>query len=171
MRIAVVIGHDKSSPGAYSPHLGMSEYIYNSEVSTHLAGGMDIYKRPIGGGYSSQMKKLADIINPLKYDLVVELHFNSFNKSANGCEVVIFKGNKYTQQLGQKYCDLISGSYKTKNRGVKEVSNKNDRGYGFLSAMNADAMILEPFFGDHEEALLFKNPAKLAELIRYTFCN
>jgi len=169
MKIAVVIGHDKTSPGAYSPHLGQSEYIYNSEVATHLSKIADIYKRPAGGGYKTQMINLANKINKKDYDLVVELHFNAFNKIANGCEVVIFKGNKYTEKVGQKFCDLITKEYCTKSRGVKEVSQPNDRGYWFLVLMKADAMILEPFFGDNKESLKFNDTAKYAGLLDKLF--
>ena len=169
-KIAVVIGHDKTSPGAYSLHLRNSEYIYNSEVATYLARIADVYKRPIGGGYKTQMINLANEINKKDYDLVLELHFNSFNKIVNGCEAVIFKGNKITNKIGEKYCDLISKTYHTKSRGVKEISQQNDRGYWFLALIKADAMILEPFFGDNEESLKFCNPGKYAEIIIKTIC-
>ena len=164
-KIAVVIGHDKTSPGAYSPHLGQSEYIYNSEVATHLSKIADIYKRPMGGGYKTQMTNLANEINKKDYDLVVELHFNAFNKIANGCEAVIFKGNKNTETIGKRFCDLITKEYNTKSRGVKEISQQNDRGYWFLALMKADALILEPFFGDNEESLKFNDPAKYADVL------
>jgi N-acetylmuramoyl-L-alanine amidase len=166
MKVAVVIGHDPKSPGAYSTHLHTSEYMYNSEAATYLAGCADIYKRPLGGGYKTQMQTLANEINAKKYDLVIELHFNSFNKSANGCEAVIYKGNKISNKIGAKYCELIAKEYKVKNRGVKEVSSSSDRGFYFLALMKAPAIILEPFFGDHEEALKFENFGKYAEVIK-----
>src|SRR5699024_1463291 len=91
---AVIIGHDKFSPGAYSKYLHASEYMYNSEVASYLGGIADVYKRPLGGGYTTQMRQIAEILNPKNYDLVVELHFNSFkNSSANGCEAIVYPGN------------------------------------------------------------------------------
>jgi N-acetylmuramoyl-L-alanine amidase len=170
MKIAFVIGHDKTKPGAYSTHLGQSEYIYNSEVASYLSTIGDIYKRPSGGGYMTQMRKLADELNPKNYDLVIELHFNAFNKKANGCEAVIHKGNHYTGQLGEDFCTAVCRKYGTVNRGVKE-HYKGDRGYGFLSLIKADTMILEPFFGDHEESLKFKNEAEYAKLLKDWLCN
>ena len=168
-KIAVVIGHDKTSPGAYSTYLRQSEYIYNSEVATYLSNIADIYKRPIGSGYKTQMINLANEINQKDYDLVVELHFNAFNKIANGCEAVIFKGNSYTEKVGQKFCNLITKEYCTESRGVKEVSQPNDRGYWFLALMKADAMILEPFFGDNKESLKFNDPSKYADILAKVF--
>ena len=163
-KIAIVIGHDKTSPGAYSPFLGMSEYLYNSEVASYLHE-FCIYRRPIGGGYNTQMRKLSEQINKENFDLVVELHFNSFNKEANGVETVSYPGNSYAKALGQKYCDLIAKKYGTNNRGAKEAT-VNGRGWGFLSMINAPAIIVEPFFGDNEEAEKFKNPGTYAEVIK-----
>lgn len=170
MKIAFVIGHDKTSPGAYSQHLGKSEYIYNSEVASYLATIGDIYKRPLGGGYHTQMKNLANQINGKGYDLVVELHFNSYNKQANGCEAVTYKGNTYTRQLGEDFCTAVCRKYGTVNRGVKERT-KEGRGGLFLALMDADAIIVEPFFGDHPEALKFENEAEYAQLIKDWLCN
>lgn len=168
--VAIVIGHDKMRPGAYSLYLGMSEYIYNTEVAQYLACVADVYKRPLAGNYKKQMEQLASQINKKPYKLVVELHFNAFNKKASGCEAVIYKGNSFTAAVGDRFCQLVTKKYATKNRGVKEVSNPNDRGYWFLQKMKAPAIILEPFFGDNEEALKFKNPGALAEIIKQLLC-
>ena len=164
-KTAIVVGHDKNSPGAYSSHLRASEYIYNSEVASYLSDVADIYYRPLVGGYNTQMSKLAEELNPKNYDLVIELHFNAFNKKANGCEVVIFPNNNKAKEWGNKFNKEITDTYGTKNRGVKE-HGKGDRGYGFLSKMKATAIIVEPFFGDNEEALNFTNHKKYADIIR-----
>ena len=171
MKIAVVIGHDSKSAGAYSSHLGISEYIYNSEVAAHLSGVADIYKRPNVKGYNSQMQVLADTLKPFKYDLVIELHFNSFNKKAEGTETVTYKGNARTLQYGKVFNELISKQYNTVNRGEKTVSLSNDRGFGFLSSMSSDAIILEPFFGDNVEALKFKDVQEYACVIKEWLLN
>ena len=123
----------------------------------------------MGGGYTTQMRKLSAQLNPLGYDLVAELHFNKFDNKNNdqgvGCEAVVYPGNDYTIQAGKVFCDMVSSQYQTTNRGVKE-HGKGDRGYGFLSLMEAPAIILEPFFGDEDEAEKFENPGKYAELIK-----
>ena len=172
-RIAVVIGHDKTSPGFYSKFLKTSEYIYNSEVATHLSKIADIYKRPIGGGYKTKMKKLAAKLNPKNYDLVIELHFNAYdgisNKKGHGVETVSYPGSK-SLEFGDAYCKAISKNYGVFNRGAK-VHYKGDRGWPFLSLMNAPAIIVEPFFGDEDEALKFSAPAKYAGILTELFCN
>ena len=168
MRAAIVIGHDKTSPGAYSPFLGMSEYLYNSEVASYLHE-FCIYRRPIGGGYKTQMRLLAEQINKEDFDLVVELHFNMFDGIANekgeGVETVSYPGNTYTKELGNKFCKLISEEYNTKSRGAKE-GIKNGRGWHFLDMIATNAIIVEPFFGDELEAEKFENPGVYAEVIK-----
>lgn len=159
-KVAVVIGHDKTSPGAYSKHLGMSEYIYNSEVASHLP--YDIFKRPMGVPYKTQMQMLAKQV--VGYDLVIELHFNAFNNSANGCETVSYPGNKITEALGKEYCRLITNHFCNNNRGAK-IATSGGRGWWFLYYMPANAIIVEPFFGDAPEALLFKNPKEYAKIL------
>lgn len=170
MKIAVIVGHDPASPGAFSHWLHTSEYMYNAEVATYLATIADIYKRPKGGGYKTQMAALANILNPQNYDLVVELHFNAFNKRANGCEAVIFKGSATGRKVGLAFCEQICQGYGTTNRGVKEVGADGERGYWFLKYMKAPALILEPFFGDAEESLKFENPGKYAEHLKKILC-
>ncbi len=173
-KIAVVIGHDMKSPGAWSPFLKKTEYTYNSEVAEYLKGVADIYHRPGAGGYNSQMRKLAETLNPKKYDLVIELHFNSFDKIANlkgvGTEVIIYPGNEKTKEFGKAYCEVISKKYDTINRGVKD-GYSGGRGWGFLSLIQAPTIIVEPFFGDEAESERFDNPGAYAEIIKDLICN
>lgn len=167
MKIAVVIGHDKISPGAYSKYISKSEYQYNREVASYLRC-VDIYKRPENGSYKTQMETLAERVRPHNYDLIIELHFNMFDDIANnkgeGVETVSYPGNEKTIELGTEYCKLISKHYYTKNRGAK-VANKGGRGWWFLELMPANAIIVEPFFGDELEAEKFSNEAEYAEII------
>lgn len=159
MKVAIVIGHDKTSPGAFSNHLGLSEYIYNSEVASHLP--YDVFKRP-SGGYKTAMKQLGQDVKG--YDLIVELHFNSFNNSANGCETVTYPGNVKAEGFGKEYCRLITNHFCNKNRGAK-IASVGGRGYWFLHYMPATAIILEPFFGDSVESLEFNDPKEYAGVI------
>ena len=166
MKVAVVIGHNPHSKGAYSKYLKTNEFDYNSEVATHLKG-FDIYRRLPIGSYKKQIINLAQQINPKKYDLVIELHFNAFNASANGVETVSFPRSK-SIPMGALYCDMIANEYGTKNRGAK-VATSDARGLYFLKTMNAPSLILEPFFGDAPEALKFTDTKKYSHLINEWF--
>jgi N-acetylmuramoyl-L-alanine amidase len=111
------------------------------------------------------MRLLAAELKPKKYDLIIELHFNAANKSAQGCETVSYPGNTFTQKLGEDFCKRISEKYCIRNRGVK-IGEDGGRGWGFLSLMPAPAIILEPFFGDQKDCIKFENEAVYADVIK-----
>jgi N-acetylmuramoyl-L-alanine amidase len=161
MKIAVVVGHDKNKAGAFSPFIKESEYMYHNEVVSVMSSKFDYYSRPLASGYKSQMEILSKQINPKNYDLVVELHFNAFNKKAQGVETLSFPNNSETKEWGEKFCKIISENYKIPNRGVKHVT-KDGNGYWFNKLMNCNTIILEPFFGDEKESLKFKDHEEYA---------
>ncbi len=159
---AIVIGHDKKEQGAFSPFLQTTEFAYNSKVAKALnLIGFDVYNRSGIGNYKTQMQELASRMNPKKYSLVLDLHFNAFNGVANGVESLSYAGNAKTADLGNSYCEFISKTYGTINRGNKPLS-EGGRGYWFLRYQIAPALILEPFFGDNVESNKFDCPEKYA---------
>lgn len=172
MKIAAVIGHHKNSQGAWSPFLKKTEYAFNCEVCLNLPGTAEVFQRPDGNGYPDQMNKLAKLLNPQNFDLVIELHFNKYDNVANGkghgVEVVAYPGSS-SAIWGAKYCKAIAEEYGIFNRGVK-YATEGGRGWHFLKTQRAPALILEPFFGDEEEAADFKDPARLAEVMDRIFC-
>lgn len=169
MKVAIVVGHNEISQGGYSPILKKSEYDYNSKVAEYLSSFYYIYNRPNIKDYNTQINTLAEKVNKFDYDLVIELHFNLFDNKDNnkgvGTEAVVFPENKFTKAFGNHFCKEIEQKYKVYNRGVKE-HGKGQRGYGFLSKINTNAIIVEPFFGDESEALKFKNEFEYAERLK-----
>lgn len=167
MKIAAVIGHSASSPGKYSRLIHQSEYFYNKEVASYLLN-VDVYKRPEGGNYRTQMRKLGTQLRPHNYDLIAELHFNAYDNEANGVghgvETVSYPGNKKTEAWGKEYCRLISNHYCNHDRGAK-IATRGGRGWWFLHYMPANAIILEPFFGDENESLAFEDEVEYAGVI------
>lgn len=167
-KIAIVVGHDKLEQGAFSNLLKQSEFAYNSEVAKLLP--FDIYFRDEKiKGYSSKVTELANRINQKHYDLVIELHFNSFNGIANGSEALYYNGSKLGQRWAEIYASRIVQEYGTNPRGAKSKV-ESDRGGVFLKKVNAPCIIVEPFFGDNKEALLFKDVNKYAKFLIDVFC-
>lgn len=167
-KIAVIIGHDKIEKGAYSNLLKQSEFGYHSEVVKHLP--FDVYYRNESlNGYTAKVKDLANRINPKGYNLVIELHFNSFNGVAEGCEALYYIGSTLGQRQAEIYVNRLVQEYGTKPRGAKQI-NEHERGGLLLKLLKAPSLIVEPFFGDNKEALLFKDHKKYANFIIKTFC-
>lgn len=166
MKVAIIVGHDERSQGAYSRFLNKTEYQYNSAVASHLTGIADIYRRPIKRGYKSAMQALAMQLNAKDYDLVIELHFNAATSSAEGVESLHFGGNDFTKMYAESYCSEIAEHYGSVNRGAKSIYNENQRGYWFLKLTKAPALIVEPFFGSNQESLRFQDPEEYACVIK-----
>ena len=164
MKIAIVVGHDKINQGAFSNILKQSEFAFNNEVAKLLP--YDVYFRNEKiKGYKSQMQELAKRINEKRYDLVIELHFNMFNGKAKGCECLYLKGSKIGKEQAEKLCKSITKDFGNINRGAVAIDNEKGRGYWFLKLINAPALIVEPFFGDNEETIAFKNKMKYAKTL------
>jgi len=167
MKVAIVIGHSADSPGKYSKFIHQAEYFYNKEVASILRN-VDVFQRPNVGGYKSQMRKLGEQLRPHNYDLIVELHFNAYDNVDNGVghgvETVSYPGNEKTAAWGKEYCRMISNHYCNHNRGSKKATS-SDRGWWFLHYMPANAIIVEPFFGDESESLNFISESEYAHVI------
>lgn len=166
MKIALCIGHNSINQGAKSLYLNESEWVYNKEIAECMDDVCDIYYRSNGGGYKNEIKRLANQVNQKDYDLVMEMHYNAAVPEASGCEALYFHSSIKGKEYAEKFCQTITQNYLTKNRGAKPVSSENQRGYYFLQKMKAPAIILEPFFGTNNEALLFKDKYLYEQILR-----
>jgi N-acetylmuramoyl-L-alanine amidase len=163
--IAIVVGHDNLSRGAYSPFLDFTEYEYNTKVGRRLKEmGYDVFKHQPNISYRQKMKTSYRRLNG--YDLTIELHFNSFhNNLAHGCECLYFHTNKKGKELAAHFSEYISKAYYTRNRGPKALSNPNQRGYWAVASGIPTALLIEPFFGSNPEANKFLDPTEYANTL------
>jgi len=155
--IVVVIGHEKKAPGADFA-LGGSEYQYNSDIAERMVNIAKV-KFPhlhiikvfrdgigIGGAY-----KKAKMYNP---DVCLELHFNAFNGSSQGSEVLCSTDAQDKALAGiiqTKICDVFSRQ--GRSRGVKVLARNGRGGQSVYSLPGSANGLPEPFFGDnHAEA-------------------
>ena len=150
--IAIVVGHEERYQGAYSPFLSAQEWGWHKDKIVSGIQGACIFWRPErrkGFGYVSQMRQLAK--ETAGYDLVAELHFNaSEDHTANGAEVLHWVSNKDAKMYGQMYLDILTGEMpELRDRGLRAIYNRGQRGYHFIQKMKGTALILEPFFGDN----------------------
>lgn len=165
-RFAVIVGHSERKQGAFSPFLMESEWEYHSKVVKHL-DNVDIYFRDPSMSVVSGINDVNKRINRKRYDLVLELHFNAYNKRSEGCEALYFHKNKWTAQVASNFIDLICGQYGNKKRSIKAISSRKQNGGPSLLGSKNDTIILEPFFGDNQEAIKFKDHKKYAQIINH----
>ena len=161
MIIALIIGHDSVSKGAYGNE-GVSEFDFNTSLMQGMATyGMFpdkhevyvLYRNSELDGYTAKMRDLHKRIDALGCEVSIELHFNSFsNYNAQGHEVL------YCSDAGKEVAKIMNDSLDeqlpTSNRGIKRVS-LDDRGGGFCCRGKSKAIILEPYFGAHQTDFIY----------------
>lgn len=169
MKIAVVIGHNKKNKGAYSRYFKMREFDFFSKVVNYL-NNVDVYTYDSTiRSYTKRIRTLATELNYKNYDLVIELHFNSFiDEAANGCETLYFfksKNGKYYANLFSETLNDYTG-IKLRNGGLKALANKRDRGFASVYYPAAPAILIEPFFGSNKrDCDKIESPENLACII------
>lgn len=173
-KVAILVGHNSSQQGAFSPELNMTEWQYNKEIANYLhqkdAETYDVYFRQPNQSYRKQMQDVLDVINKKHYDLVVELHFNSYiNEKAHGSTGLHHKANskvvKYLCLL-QEMLKRIWGVVKRPLIPItKSDLNRVNGAYGILKS-KADYVLIEPFFGSNvEEARKFRSYLQYADTL------
>jgi N-acetylmuramoyl-L-alanine amidase len=138
-KIALVVGHRKSAPGAYGD-MGIPEWSFWNDavkeiMNRAMGANADIrvfHRQEHGTGYTQRMKELHREIDAWGADISVSLHFNaSSNAAANGHEVLFCaissRGRKYAELMNEKFNKYLDN----KDRGIKPKAKK-DRGGGFL---------------------------------------
>jgi len=150
MKVGLVIGHTSKKKGAYSKYFNQYEYDFWKDVTKYLSY-VDVWKHDEKiSGYMTRQKDTASRMKDSNYDLVVELHYNAFNKKASGVLCMFYKGNDKMKQAASLFVDICTELTDIESDGIRGLSNKDDRGLGFLKHQKANAILIEPFFGDNK---------------------
>lgn len=148
-RLAIVVGHTKSAPGAVGIDLP-PEYEYNKRVAELIEERARIAGIPlvrtffrdgvgIRGAYAQ--------VDEWRADFSIELHYNgAASAAANGCET-LSSGSKGSLALASYVHTEMLIAMQNTDRGVKV--RKTGRGSTSLSAGRAPAVIIEPAFGSN----------------------
>lgn len=148
-RIGLFVGHSKLKNGTYtSANKLINEYEYNKVLGAKIKAlfdkegqSCDLIICPEDKFTSNKDEddyKLP-IANSGKYDLIIELHLNAFNGTADGSEVL------YISNAGQMVAQRVQNKLKTvfNNREIK----KRDNLY-MLTKTNPVSIMIESFFCD-----------------------
>jgi len=150
--VAIIIGHGAGDSGAVGN--GTNEFAYNSKVaqlvleSKEHGKNIKLFWRDSRGisGVNGDVKKYND-------DLSIELHLNSYNGSAKGCEVLTLAKDEVSIKIARDFSDKFCAKFNRIKRdgdGVKEL-NPKDRGHYSLLSVNdpPPSILVEPFFIDN----------------------
>jgi N-acetylmuramoyl-L-alanine amidase len=151
MKIAISSGHGKYIRGASgSPVPPQLDEVNEARkvvdrVAVQLASaGVGVVKFHDDTSHS-QNENLNTIVawhNKQSRDYDVSVHFNAYNHSAHGTEVLYVSQEK----LAKKVCDAIVGAGHFTNRGAKY-----NGGLAFLNGTNKPAILLEVCFCDNTD--------------------
>ena len=151
-KVAVIVGHNKSSKGAYSGHLMVSEWVYNQRIAEYMhdnGANLNIvtktFLRTPGGGYKKEIERVYKKVNNWGPDLAIELHFNA--GGGNGSEMLYWHKSDSSKILARSVQNEVMDVLELKNRGLK-ARKQGDRGWRSLVAANGPVILAEPFFGD-----------------------
>ena len=161
MKVAIVVGHSKYSPGACNTTYDACEYQYNAEFAEDLKKLLNIDCVVI---YRDTLMTLPSVINQENPDFIISLHCNAYNTVASGCETLYWHKSKHGKIAATILQEKIIFALYNKNRGIKPKTSE-DRGGFLLRYTNAPCIIAEPFFIDndidfanaqmHRDSLLF----------------
>ena len=183
-KVALVIGHNDRSRGAYSPIL-LSEFKYWKRIAEKIKGEIpeiiDVYERKPNKAYIPEMNEVLKELNRNDYKFCLELHFNgSLNRDANGCECLVYYGNNKAKELATDFMARLQNKFGSKirikentlkeikvvngkelttekketTRGLILIQDSKTRG-GYGICKSKDTYILiEPFFGSNNDESL-----------------
>lgn len=157
MKIAFVVGHRAGSQGAYG-NMGISEYVFYTKFvnellcrlkSEHLANDYQVfYRKDNLVGYKERMKDLHKRIDAWGADVSISFHFNSVgNELVNGHEILYCSKNGH--DLAIQLDELFDAYLDNNDRNIKKRTRKQ-RGGGFLCRGKSTCILIEPFFGAHQ---------------------
>lgn len=162
MKVALIIGHNQRSKGAYSSIIG-SEFDYwkriAEKIKTEIPELVDIYERKPKQYYGQEMREVLQELNKHNYKYCLELHYNAGASQAHGCECLVYHKNEQAKELASMFMARLQNIFGSKirgNHGLIEVKDSNTRGaYGICNSKDTYVLI-EPFFGSNlDEALKF----------------
>ena len=172
MKVALVIGHNKRSKGAYSSVVG-SEYDYwkriVEKIKTEIPLMVDVYERKSNQYYTREMFEVLEELNKNDYKFCMELHFNSAgNEQANGCECLVYYKNTKAKELATNFMARLQNLFNSKirgNHGIIEIKDSKTRGgYGICNSKDT-YILIEPFFGsNNDESLKFSVEKDVVDL-------
>lgn len=183
-KVALIIGHNDRSRGAYSPIL-LSEFKYWKRIAEKIKGEIpgivDVYERKPNKAYIPEMNEVLKELNKNDYEFCLELHFNgSLNRDANGCECLVYWKNEKAKELATDFMARLQNVFGSKIRnkvnvlkekkiingketevekkeatkGIILIQDSNIRGGYGICNSKDTYILLEPFFGSNQDESL-----------------
>ncbi|WP_319201322.1 N-acetylmuramoyl-L-alanine amidase [uncultured Ilyobacter sp.] len=146
-RIVVVPGHSFLDPGAVNASLDLKEYDCVLEIAMELFKSDEWKDIDIVLKGRNRYASLAEEINSLNPDYVIELHLNAANGRVQGTEVLYCRSSSRGKEMAGIIQSELIKSLKYSDRGIKGISS-DERGASILWKTKAPCIIIESCFID-----------------------
>lgn len=158
---ALLVSHDDTRKGAFSPFLDSNEYDVSFGLSVEIAreignrgGKAYVLTRPTGSlmGFDRQIVQVAQRLDEIRPRIGLEIHFNAADsENARGTEVLFgTDSSRLVQELAKEIGETSAQILGTTFRGAKEIS-LIDRGGYLANGPETDALVVELFFGTNPQ--------------------
>ncbi len=149
-KVAVVIGHTDEQTGFTSGLVGKEWEFWHKYAYDNLTDLCNIQIHD--SSIRSYTKRQIDTANELKeMDLVFELHFNSYDGTAEGAHAMYYAGSEIGKKIANTFTKLMEGTFKIEQDYNVPVKNEKVRGGAFIMKQKGTAVLLEPFFADNKD--------------------
>lgn len=163
-KVALIVGHCSSAPGATNQTNGVSEYLFNKNVVEVLVTLVSKFSECKIITRDKSEKDEVEKVNAYSPDVAFSFHANGFAGEASGSEVLYCLGSAKGAIFAPVMLDHIYKALGLRKRGIKGIK-ESERGWYFLSKTVCPALILEPFFitSDGDFQIAVKNMTQLIE--------
>jgi len=144
-KVALIIGHTPSSPGACNDEAGVCEYPFNAPLAAGIEADLGIDAQVIE---RDTYERLPEQVNATGADMAVSMHANAGPGPASGTEVLHWhtsaEGRRLAAELQAQFLEALG----LPDRGTKP-RRFGDRGGHLLGHTSMACVIAEPFFIDN----------------------
>lgn len=149
MKITLVVGHKKESPGACNQTNNVCEWEFNDKLAHDIAVITDD-RCKIEIVYRDRYRDLPKKINALNPNFVVCLHANaSFNGTISGSETLFYYKSRRGKKMATIFQKKLVAALCLRDRGIKGKSSEQRGGF-VLRETKVPCILLEPFFIDND---------------------
>jgi N-acetylmuramoyl-L-alanine amidase len=150
--VALVVGHNQKSKGAYNKDKNIYEYDLNKYEATEVYNRLEAEGIECVIVHRDTYRELPNDINRHNPDFIVSFHHNSYNATATGTETLYYHTSQKGKELAEVLHKRIVDTLKYKDRGLKPKTSE-DRGGYLLKETDAPCVILEPCFISNTDEL------------------
>lgn len=154
MRVGLISGHNGYGTGASGIiDEGVETIKLRNLIGTILRG----HTPNISLAMDNESSDLKNVLKWLKtldsFDVLLDIHFNAFNKKAQGTEVIVADdATDEARVFAEGLLEVVCKALGTKSRGVKNESQSQHNRLGILHTGNAKiSLLLEVCFCDNAD--------------------